>query len=113
MQSRPVWNLGRFGEGRSFPSGHVASAFAIASLAAFYPLHPWFGVSMLFGGVVYGGIVGAARVLQGGHYPTDVLWAGTLVLMLVAALYYIVFRIPDDDARLGRVDDSQTGDSEQ
>ncbi len=93
---RAVWQLGKPGDGRSLPSGHCASAFSIAALAAFYPWHPWFGVSMLLGGIAYGFLTGAARVVQGGHYPTDVLWAGVIVLMLISLLYYVVFRIPEN-----------------
>lgn len=93
---RTVWQPGKPGDGKSFPSGHCASAFSIASLAAFYPWHPWFGASMLVGGVAYGVLMGAARIVQGGHYPTDVLWAGVIVLVVISLLYYVVLRIPEN-----------------
>lgn len=94
-QYRPVWHPGKPGEGKSFPSGHCASAFALASLAAFYPWHPWFGVSVLVGATAYGILMGGARVVQGGHYPTDALWSGVIVFVVVVVLYYVVFRVPE------------------
>jgi len=96
---RPVWKPGGPGQGRSFTCGHCAMAFSLASGAAFCPLHPVLAVSALAGGVVYGTIMGAARIVQGGHFPTDVLWSGVLVLMLIALLYYVILRIPETDAK--------------
>jgi len=91
---RPVWKPGGPGAGRSFTCGHCAMAFSLASGAAFYPIHPAFSICALIGGVAYGTIMGVARMVQGGHFPTDVLWSGGLVLMLIALLYYVVLRIP-------------------
>jgi membrane-associated PAP2 superfamily phosphatase len=98
-QYRPVWRPGELGNGKAFPSGHCASAFAIASLAAFYPWHPWFGVSMLVAGAAYGVLMGIARVIQGAHYPTDVLWAGIVVITVIGLLYYVVLRVPEHGQR--------------
>lgn len=86
----------RFGkEGKSFPCGHCSMAFAIASASAFYPLHPVLSVVALVGGISYGVVMGVARMAQGGHFPTDVMWSGILVLIIVCALYFLVFRIPE------------------
>jgi lipid A 4'-phosphatase len=69
--------------------------FSLASGAAFYPFHPVLSVCALAGGIAYGTLLGATRIIQGGHFPTDVLWAGILMLMLIATLYYLVFRVPE------------------
>jgi len=92
---RPVWKPGGAGEGKSFTCGHCAMAFSLASVAAFYPIHPVPACCGLAGGIAYGTIMGAARMAQGGHFPTDVLWSGVLVLMLISLLYYVVLRIPE------------------
>jgi len=89
-----VWEMGRPGEGKSFTCGHCSMAFAISSAAAFYPFHPVAAIAALVAGIAYGILMGVARVAQGGHFPTDVLWSGIVVLALLAALYYLVFRIP-------------------
>ena len=54
------------------------------------------GFSLILVGVMaYGMLSGVARVMQGGHFPTDVLWSGILILMIVATLYFLVLRIPE------------------
>jgi lipid A 4'-phosphatase len=85
------------GAGKSFPCGHCAMAFALASGVVFYRLHPAASVGALFGGIAFGIVMGLARMNQGGHFPTDVLWSGIMVMMLIAALYYVVLKIPDRD----------------
>lgn len=92
---RKVWNPGGPGAGKSFTCGHCAMAYSLASGVAFYPVHPLLSICMLAGGIGFGTIVGVARIVQGGHFPTDVLWSGILILVLIAALYYLVFRIPE------------------
>lgn len=92
---RPAWKPGGPGEGRSFTCGHCAMAFSLASATAFYPYHPVLAGGALVGGITYGVMMGMARMAQGGHFPTDVLWSGVLVLMVIALLYYVVFRIPE------------------
>jgi lipid A 4'-phosphatase len=95
---RPVWKPGGPGAGRSFTCGHCAMAFSLASGVAFYPLYPTISICAVVGGVAYGTIMGAARMAQGGHFPTDVLWSGALVLMLITLLYYVVLKIPETEA---------------
>jgi membrane-associated phospholipid phosphatase len=44
-------------------------------------------LGFLLFGIFYGGIIGVARIVAGGHFPSDVLWAGGFVYftaMLVA-----------------------------
>jgi membrane-associated PAP2 superfamily phosphatase len=83
-------------------------AFSISSAAAFYPYHPVLSIIALATGIAYGIVMGIARMAQGGHFPTDVLWSGIIVLSIVAALYYLVFRIPEHDgADLSRVEEER------
>ncbi|MGO9571991.1 MAG: phosphatase PAP2 family protein [Desulfomonilaceae bacterium] len=90
-----VWMPAGAKGGKSFPCGHCSMGFSLASAGAFYPFHPTLAVCALAGGIAYGALLGVTRVIQGGHFPTDVLWAGVLVLMLIAALYYLVLRVPE------------------
>jgi lipid A 4'-phosphatase len=95
QEYRKVWTPAGAKGGKSFPCGHCSMGFSLASGAAFYPFHPVLSACALAGGITYGTLLGATRIIQGGHFPTDVLWAGILILMLIATLYYIVFRVPE------------------
>jgi len=34
--------------------------------------------------------MGVARMVQGGHFPSDVLWAGGMVYLVGLSLYYLL-----------------------
>ncbi len=90
-----VWEpMGR-GQGKSFTCGHCAAAYSVGSAVAFYPMHPVISVVALTAGIAFGTAAGIGRLVQGGHFPTDILWSGVLILMLITALYYLVLRIPE------------------
>ncbi|HMK35128.1 MAG TPA: phosphatase PAP2 family protein [Desulfomonilaceae bacterium] len=92
---RKVWQPGGPGSGKSFTCGHCAMAFSVVSGAAFYRLHPGFAAGCAAIGLSYGLIMSIGRMAQGGHFPTDALWSASIVLMVLAWLYYLVLRIPD------------------
>lgn len=90
-----IWEKGSAGTNSSFPSGH--------SSIAFYSLAPWFifrdnkrrlARRFLLFGVIFGSAVGLARMLQGGHFLNDVLWAGGIVYMTGEIL--AMFLLPPD-----------------
>jgi lipid A 4'-phosphatase len=97
---RKVSEPGIPGGGKSLPCGHASMAFVLASGVAFYPLHTTLAIASLVGGIAYGFLVGTARLAQGGHFPTDVVWAGILDLMILSVLYFIVYRIPETEEKL-------------
>ncbi len=85
-----VWERGCPGEGKSFPSGHAAVGFFL--MAPFFVLRKTFRLWAMFFlslGIIYGLLMGMGRMVQGGHYFTDVLWAGAFVYMTGMALYYL------------------------
>jgi len=103
-----VWDFrtpaqpGVLGRGKSFTCGHCAMAFAVASGVAVHPLHPGAALLFLVSGLAYGAVMGVARMAQGGHFPTDVLWSGVIVLVVLTALYYLVLKIPDTKLLSGK-----------
>jgi lipid A 4'-phosphatase len=58
----------------SFVSGHAAMGFYPLALAWVFGLRRW-----LLVGVLLGGVVGAGRMMQGGHFFSDVIFAGWTV----------------------------------
>ncbi|WP_339133847.1 MAG: phosphatase PAP2 family protein [Candidatus Electrothrix sp. GW3-4] len=80
------WQPGTGGSNSSFPSGHAAIAFFL--MAPWFVLHDkkkrW-AEAFLMSGLLFGTLVGIARILQGGHFVSDILWAGGL-LYLVGSL---------------------------
>lgn len=77
----------------SFPSGHAAIAFFLMGPA--FCIHPsrvrlrqrWLNV-----GIGYGVLMSLNRIMQGGHFLSDVLWGGTLVYLTGAILARQMFR---------------------
>ncbi len=69
----------------SFPSGHAASSFSLATvITAFYPRlwWLWYGVAAF---------IGFGRVISESHFPTDVL-AGAILGSLCGGLCLLVVR---------------------
>lgn len=90
-QFHEIWERGTSGTGNSFPSGHAS--------AAFYLMAPYFVLRArergrarvaLAAGVSYGLFMGFARMVQGGHFLSDVLWAGGVVYLVGLVLYYLL-----------------------
>ena len=87
----PVWQKGISGEGKSFPSGHASVAFYL--FTPFFFLRKsrkkW-AVFFLLLGITYGLFMGAARMVQGAHFPSDVVWSGgvTYLTGLVLACFF-------------------------
>jgi len=76
----PVWYKGTAGQGNSFPSGHAAMGFYV--LAPFFILrdrHRRWATAFLATGVGYGLLMGLGRMIQGGHFASDVLWSGGFI----------------------------------
>lgn len=82
----------RFGgtEGQSFVSGHAATGFYFAGLALLIRnrLRRRFCMA---GGVALGIGIGFIRMVQGGHYLSDVLFAGVAVMWVAYGLYWALF----------------------
>ena len=69
----------------SFPSGHTASAFALAtSLCIRYP--KWY---MIAPSALWAGSVAISRMYEGVHYPTDVMAGAALGVGCTIGSYYL------------------------
>ena len=85
------WEPGTGKKNGAFHSGHAAIAFSL--MAPYFFLrqqHRQWAQRFLFSGLAWGLIVGMARVAQGGHFFSDVIWSGFisyLLGILLAALF--------------------------
>jgi membrane-associated PAP2 superfamily phosphatase len=83
----PVLQRGNGEEDSSFPSGHAATGFYLMAPAfVCYRRRPWTALAFLLLGLTCGVVIGAARVVAGCHFPSDVLWAGGIVYFTALAL---------------------------
>ena len=77
----------------SFPSGHASVAFFLMGLGfVVSPRRPWLRWGCFVGGMAYGLAMGFTRVLQGGHFLSDVLWAGAIVYFVGVGLERILIQ---------------------
>lgn len=94
-QFQHPWQKGVSGNGRSFPSGHASAAFAMT--APYFVLRRTSrrrALAWLTGGLVFGLLMSAARITQGGHFLSDCLWAWGMVHLTGLALMSL-FRLDD------------------
>lgn len=84
---KQFWEGGNTGKNSSFPSGHASIAFSL--------FVPWFILrdrhkilarNILIAGATWGTVVGFVRIAQGGHFFSDVVWAGGLVYLIGGSL---------------------------
>ncbi len=86
-----VWERGEPGASKSFPSGHASIGFYLMA-----PYFVWrkrrkkLAAGFLIGGTLYGALMGAGRLAQGGHFPSDVLWAWGMVYLSGLLLCYLL-----------------------
>jgi membrane-associated PAP2 superfamily phosphatase len=77
--------------GGSFASGHAATGFYL--LTPYFLLRrrwPRRAAGVLVAGMVYGSLVGYARMVQGAHFMSDVLWALGIVYLTALVLFYLL-----------------------
>jgi len=73
----------------SFPSGHAAAGFyffALAFLLRGVKRKIAFWIALL-----WGSLVGFVRVVQGGHFLSDVVCSGVIVYLVSLGVYYLMF----------------------
>ncbi len=80
------------GKGKSFPSGHpsVGYLFCVFFFLESKSKRRWLWLSF---GIGFGTIMGMARIIQGGHFASDVLWSGGFTFISAALSTYLVSNI--------------------
>lgn len=90
-QYEQVLEIDPSSSGKSFPSGHASIGFYffILFLLLRREQRKWAIVFLIFG-ILFGGLIGVARIVQGGHFFSDIIWSGGLGYLSSAALYYLL-----------------------
>ena len=82
------WQPGHLGGGKSFSSGHAAVGYVL--VAGIYLVAQRRRGLVLGGALIYGSLVGLARIVAGAHFVSDVLWSGSLMCLTVATLHTVL-----------------------
>jgi hypothetical protein len=84
----PVWAKGSDPQAKSFPCGHCAMGFYLATpyllLRRRRRVAAW---AALAAGVAWGGLMGAARMMAGGHFLSDVVWSAGMTWLVALAVH--------------------------
>jgi len=93
----PVLSVLGTDETRSFPSGHASMGFYLMT-PAFVMLRrrPRLAAWLLVLGMTSGLVLGLTRIVQGKHFPSDVLWSWAVVYYSSLTVYYSL-RLPHRD----------------
>jgi len=79
------------GKGKSFPSGHASIAFFLFIPYLFLrKTHRKTSLSIFALGLCYGILVGIGRMVQGGHFASDVIWSAGMVYLSGLGTYYLL-----------------------
>ena len=100
---QPWWQPGHLGGGRSFPSGHAAMGYVlVAGTYLVSQRRPsWLRGVVLGGALTYGSLLGLTRIIQGGHFVSDVFWSGSLMCFTVATLQLLLPALSPTDSGQG------------
>ncbi len=72
----------------SFTSGHAAAAFYFLSLLPLIKRRKKLIASII---LLWGSLVGFVRIIQGGHFLSDVICSALIVYLVAKILYYLLF----------------------
>lgn len=88
-----LWEKGEAGVGKSFSSGHASMGFYFFALYFIARARRWKHTKLCFWAAMGAGLlIGAARIVQGGHFLSDVIWSGGFLYLVSFALYILIFK---------------------
>lgn len=80
MEFRPVWVVGIPHKAKSFPCGHASIGFFfMAGYFIYFKRNHRTARRWLIFGLLYGALIGYARMARGGHWFSDVVWAAVFI----------------------------------
>ncbi len=97
------------GPGKSFPCGHCSVGFSYGLLAWILRRRKPKLAACVFGASLFFGLLmGAGRMAAGGHFLSDVFFAGLIIYWSCFAVYHLILKIPRLE-RLAERDPSKEG----
>jgi lipid A 4'-phosphatase len=78
---RPIFSPGTPGQGASFPCGHCTMGFVFLALVGFRRQKKVLAVGGVVSGIILGGLLSAARIVQGAHFLSDTIWSLGIITM--------------------------------
>ncbi|MEM7147142.1 MAG: phosphatase PAP2 family protein [Verrucomicrobiota bacterium] len=75
--------------GKSFPSGHASMGFYFMCFYFVFRKRSW-RIASLFFGLAFGAVMGWARIVQGGHFASDVVFSAGMTFLSAVVLAYIL-----------------------
>ncbi len=103
-QFQHVLQNGAAGRGKSFPCGHSSTGYYFVAL--YFLLrrrHKKLSLAALAGALLYGTLIGIARMAAGAHFFSDVLWSAVFTAGAACLLYYFILRIPATEDTPGAI----------
>lgn len=89
----PWWSpFGGCDSNCSFVSGEASSAFWLLAVAILLPAR--YRLAAITAAIIYGIVIGLSRVAMGGHFLSDVLFAGVFTALAIWLLHGMFFRWP-------------------
>ncbi len=84
---RPIGSIQLLGEGKAFPSGHVAmGCYFFALYILWRKSRPRAARTVLAASLAAGGIIGFQRVAVGAHFVSDAIWSGGICYLVPLCL---------------------------
>ena len=77
-----VFEPGTPGKGKSFTCGHCTMGYLFITLFYLRRKAPKIAITGGLFGLLYGSLVGICRVVQGAHFPSDVIWSLGIIFMV-------------------------------
>lgn len=84
----PVLTVDPSSPGQSFPCGHCSMGYYLFSVAMLAGWRRRSGLLTSLGAAAFGTLIGMARIIQGGHFASDVWWAGGVCLANSVFLFH-------------------------
>ncbi len=88
-QFEQICDYDRSSGGNSFPCGHASMGFFFFAPAILLRRSKLKFYALLLFSWVFGLSIGLARIIQGGHFASDVIWSAMIVYWVSYLLYYV------------------------
>ncbi len=81
-------------KGKSFPCGHSSMGYYFVVLYFLARRRKLIRFSLLAAAMIYGSLIGIARMASGAHFASDVVWSAVFPCLAAWILYYFVLNVP-------------------